>query len=282
MTTIPTIIAALAKLNAMPEGKSILVDRNGGYNSFSILAKNKDGVVTSCYLSPKYTVLETFEFLLEQGFSFNLSYAEIQAFYWAEFVEIEKIINDEYESWLEWIEDGKAQGYNMSGNFFQSSWQTPELWSLVDVLYDLGYTLKEPTEEDLEYDRAYQRIVEKGIVHDLLEVDDDDDFFEEFEDVNLESYSYDLDDLYDDDEFDKAFYEVVNKFGVYVEDDLMCKLVASELAALRGDIDTSNDLMDPVAWFFVMHTDELSANVGEAYVKKARRIAGKKFKMEVR
>lgn len=79
-----------------------------------------------CYLSPRYTWLETVEFLKSKGHTLATKEKAIELL--EEFnAEIEKTNEENYIDWCNWITEEKAAGYSVVGNFFDDYEWTAEL-----------------------------------------------------------------------------------------------------------------------------------------------------------
>ena len=69
------------------------------------------------YLSPRYTWLETVEFLESKSFTLATEKKAIELL--EEFnAEIEKTNEENRQEWIAWIEEEEEAGYNTAGNFF--------------------------------------------------------------------------------------------------------------------------------------------------------------------
>lgn len=79
-----------------------------------------------CYLSPRYSWEETFEFLKSKGHTLATKEKAIELL--KEFNNSIEATNEEnYTEWCSWIEEQEEEGYNTLGNFFDDYEWTAEL-----------------------------------------------------------------------------------------------------------------------------------------------------------
>lgn len=92
-------------------------------NIFIITTKDKDLLITSQglkYLSPNYTLRETIAFWYSKGVKINTQRKRALKMLNNFNDKIQKINNNNYEEWLEYLEEKQEDGYDTRADFFDN------------------------------------------------------------------------------------------------------------------------------------------------------------------